>query len=176
MIQFYGKADTNREGRITSEYPGWYFDNEHLDELKRGIDYKQGLLDRGLCPPSEIGVTRAALVREKERLVLIEESKPVLTADDKSKLSKMRKTLGEEIKASMYSRSDMQKGVVDDHEEVRRMSEPIIDVTGELYEVVKASGVAIYDGKVTREGAIKPWKLIGKLLGEPTDVETLRKQ
>ena len=175
MIQFYGKADMNKEGRVTSEYPGWYLDNEHIDELKRGIDYKQTLLDNGLCPPTEVGVTRTSLAREKDRLNMILESKPVLSADDKTKLAKIRKALGEEIKASMYTRSDMQKGVVDDHEEVRRMTEPIIDVTGEVYDVVKASGVAIYDGKVSREGAIKPWKLIGKLLGEPTDVETLRK-
>lgn len=176
MIQFYGKADRNRDGVVKSEYPGWYLDHTHIDELKDSINRNQTLLDSGLCPPQRIGIIKATLDKEKNNLDSILASKPELSSAEKDKLAKVRKTLGELIKATMFSHSDMMKGIVDDHEEARRMVEFIIDVSGDvIYETVKAAEVPMFDGKVTREGATKVWKLIGKLLGEPTNAETLRK-
>ena len=54
------------------------------------------------------------------------------------------------------------------------MKQPLINIRGNI-EAAEAMGVKVADGKVSRDGATKMWKVAGKLLGEATNGEALRR-
>lgn len=172
-IEVFGEVDKTKEGQITSEYPSWY-NKRHEDELEEGINHKRRMLEQGLVPPSEIGITRETLRKEEERLDLVRESKPKAEGVVLDNLSKVRKELGSAIKGAMFTYTDMQKGLADAHEEARRMSEPVIELKGTTLEFVKRCNVSVEGNKVTRTGAEKAWKIASKLLGEVSNTESLR--
>ena len=70
----------------------------------------------------------------------------------------------------------MRKGLADAREEMKRMTEPCIEVRGDAMNIAKACNVKITKGKVSRDGAAKVWKILGKALGDsPTNIEHLRR-
>jgi len=69
----------------------------------------------------------------------------------------------------------MQKGLVNPHEEARRMVNNIISVDEAHGGLFKNMNILPQDGKITRNQAAKAFKIIGKLLGEPTNIEYLRR-
>lgn len=75
----------------------------------------------------------------------------------------------------MFTRSDMMFGVASAHEEARRMVEPVIALTKEQLEMAEDIEIKIVGEKTSRNGASKMFKLIGKLINEPTNIEWLRK-
>lgn len=175
-IQFFG--DVDRQGKkdgeaITSEYPAFYFPIQ-LDELRETVEKTERNLKLGLVPASEREYAEADLRRSKERLKKIQNSMPKFNAKEKDALAKVRSDLGDQIGDSMFTRTEMRKGLANAHEEARRMSEPIIKVggAGKLFENM---GIKPVRGKVSRNQASKMWKVIGKILEEPTNTEYLRK-
>ena len=77
---------------------------------------------------------------------------------------------------SMFTRSEMKKGLADPHDEARRMVQPCIDITGNVH-VARSCGIDVPTGqtKINRNQATKMWKILGRLCDERTNVEYLRK-
>lgn len=173
-FQIFGSVDLNEKGQVKSTYPSWYFD--HLkDELKNDIDRTETQLKFDRIPRTEISITQDRLAQKKAKLRELESSTLELKGKLKDRVSTVYNELGEKIGAAMFSRSDMKKGLADAHEEMKRMTEPCIEVRGDAANLAKACNVKVVKGKVTRDGAAKVWKIAGKALETHTNTEYLRK-
>jgi hypothetical protein len=175
-IQFFGKVDRKRpDGGISSEYPGWYFPVK-IDELEREIESTESNLKRGLVPAEVLPYVEAELARKKEIRLAIEEGRPVLSGEELDQAHKIYQTLGRQISDHMFTRSEMMKGLANPHEEARLMSQPCVDITGNV-QVIRSCGIDVPKGvtKISRNQASKAWKILGRLCGERTNVEYLRK-
>ena len=170
-IEFFGEIDKNRSGKISSQYPAWYFDSQ-IEELSESIARKERSIKRGDMPSSEIGYAVSELDKERKKLDKISSSRPKIKGKDKDDMAKVYKEIGGQIAESMFTLSDMKRGTASAHEEARRMVKPIISVDPKLAE---ACGVKTTDGKVSRNDASKMYKIMGKLIGDNTNVEALRK-
>ena len=174
-MKFFGNVDRTKDGKLRSEMPSWYF-QQHREELEESVRHKKYMLDNDLVPLTEKNLMKERLKQEEGRLGEIDASKPKITDADKNVISKGRIEIGKKIKDSMFSRSEMERGVADAHEEARRMSDPIIKIdTKEESELLSACEIEIKDGKVTRDQASKAWKIGSRLLEESSNVEALRK-
>ena len=174
-VQFFGAADRkgrHADGNITSEMPAWYFVPQ-TDELQEEIEHKTRSIKMGLIPPSEMPYAQEELRKQEAMLERIK-SKPELKGKDKDDAAKFYAHLSEQIGDSMFSRSEMKKGLVDAHEEVRRMTEPIINVRGQT-KLLANMGINAKGGKISRNQAAKAFKIVGRVLGEATNTEYLRK-
>ena len=175
-IQFFGNIDRkgkHKDGAITSEYPAFYFHN-HYEELKETTERQERQIELGLVPASELPYVKAEVSRNQKRMVDIKEANPRLSGLQKDAIHKIYKDLADSISDSMYIRSDMKKGLVDAHEEARRMIEPIISIKGKE-KFFHNMGIRAQDGKVSRNQASRAYKIIGKVLRENTNVEKLRR-
>jgi len=173
-FEIFGSADLNDKGQIKSTYPSWYYD--HLKEsLKNDIDQIQTQLKFDRVPKSEIQLTRERLKQKEQKLLDIESSAMSLRGKNKDRVYGIYRSLGEKIGEAMPSRDDMRRGLADAHEEVKRMTEPCIELRGDELVFAKAANVRIVKGKVTRDGAAKAWKLAGKSISERTNTEFLRR-
>ncbi len=174
-MKFFGNVDRMRDGKLKSEMPSWYF-QQHREELEESVRHKRYMLEKDLVPITEKNIMKERLKQEEGRLEEINASKPKVSDVEKDIIAKGRKELGAKIKESMFSKSEMERGVADAHEEARRMSEPVIKIaTKEEAEVLAACEIEVKDGKVSRNKASKAWKISGQLLEEPSTVEVLRK-
>lgn len=183
MPELFGAVDRNRVSKaIQSEYPAWYFET-HIAEMKEGIERKKRELERGIVPQSEVPYMKASLEKEEIRLQEINDSKPKVTEKEKDNFAKARRHLAKEIRDSMFTRTDMLKGLASPHEEAIRMVDPIIKISKEVADLAESCGVDLNkscngkkrNGNISRNEASRIFKIIGKFLGEPTNVETLRK-
>lgn len=177
-IKFFGKVDLNKEGNISSQMPAWSMKNQ-LEELEEEVARKERALERGDIPHDSIATTREDLKKEKKQLNAIKESKPKFSETEENKLWKMHKDLGNVIKPTLFTRSEMMKGTASPHEEMRRMKDPCISVPKEIAELCSDNGIKVSEEKnnflVSRDGASHMWKLIGRYFGENTNIEALRK-
>ena len=173
-IKFFGDVDKNQKGDVGSFMPAWYSAN-HLDTMKETFERKERSIKRGEVPMDAIPEAKAEIVRDKEKYEAILKSKPTVDDTERNLLWKHYKALSKKIQASMFTRSEMMLGTASAHEEADRMSLPVIELGKEELALAKSANIKITDEKVTRNGASKIFKLIGKLLGEPTNIETLRK-
>jgi len=173
-IEFFGPIDRKEgkpDGIVTSEYPVWMHGFQ-IDELRESHDRKERELKENRIPFEHVVAAREELKREKAKLDLIAKSRPKLNDKQKDELHAVYKELGKDIKNYMYTRSEMMLGTANAHEEADRMITPSITVHP---EIARMCNLQVADGKVSRDGASKAFKIIGKMLGEPTNVETLRR-
>jgi len=173
-MEFYGEVDKNDKGKNSSEYPAWYLAS-HLGELKESIGRRERALARGDTPIDTVPYEKQELAKEKARYDDIMKSKPDLNDNERNMLWKNYKDLSSKICETMFTRSEMMFGTASAHEEARRMVEPVIALTKEQIDMAKDININIVENKTSRNGAAKLFKLIGKLLGEPTNIEVLRK-
>lgn len=167
-MDFFKGVDANG-----SQYPAFYYD-VHISELKETIDSEERRLNAGQVPYDLAYKLKASIEKNKKLLEEIERSRPSLSDGERDRINKAYKQLGKEIGQYLFSRSEMMIGLASPHEEARRMTEPCISADG-FDELIKACNVQVTDGKVTRNGAAKMFKICGKLIGEPTNIEVLRK-
>lgn len=173
-FQIFGSVDLNEKGKVKSQFPSWYFD--HLkDELSNDISRMETDLKFDRIPKTEISITQERLSQKKEKMKELERSCVELKGKKKDQVYGVYNELGEKISEQMFSRSDMKKGLADPREEMKRMTEPTIEVKGDAYKIAQACNVRVTKGKVTRDGAAKIWKILGKAIGERSNVEHLRK-
>ena len=168
---FFGDVDRNKHGKIGSVYPAWGM-TVHLDELEEGIGRAERTLKAGGLPASEVPFLKETLAKDRKRLDEIMGSKPKFEGKQLDEVSKEYKRLKGEIKASMFTRSEMMLGTADPHEEANRMSIPCISVNADIAEGCNIKPTI--DSLVNRNDATKVFKILGKYLGEVTNVETLR--
>ena len=175
-INFFGSVDRKgktKDGAITSEYPAFYFHTQY-EELKEETEKQERQIELGLVPASELPYAKAEVERNIKRLEDIVKANPNLTGPQKDAIHDVYKDLAAQISDSMYTRTDMKKGLVDAHEEARRMSQPIISIKGKE-KFFHNMGIKATGGKISRNQASKAYKIIGKVLGENTNTEHLRR-
>lgn len=173
-MDFFGNVDRDPQGRIKSEYPAWFF-KAHIDQLQESIDSGKRRLARGEVPLDGVMYAKARIEQEEVKLREITSSAPTLGQGEEDKLKKFYNELSLRIQESLFTRSEMMLGLADPHEEARRMSEPCIKLSKELKELASISNVKVTGELVTRNGATKMFQLVGRILGEPINVEFLRK-
>jgi len=175
-VEFFGSVDRKgmrQDGKITSEYPAFYFD-VHLGELEENIASNKRALASGAINPQAIPELKAEIARDEQRLSEIKKSHVKLTGKDKDEAAMLYKELADQIQDSMFTRSDMMKGLANPHDELKRMKEPIISI-GKNGAVFEKMGIKPVKGKVSRNQAARVFKILGKVLGENTNTEHLRK-
>lgn len=175
-VQFFGSVDRKdgkSDGKITSEYPAFYFTTQ-IDELRENIARNERALESGAINPQSVPELKAEIKRDIVRLSEINKNHISLTGKDKDEAADLYKELGGQIQDSMFTRSDMMKGLANPHDELKRMKDPIIPV-GKNGKIFENMGIKPVKGKVSRTQASKVFKVLGKVLGEETNVEYLRK-
>lgn len=173
--RFFGDVDRGNKGTVTSEFPAWYFET-HLDNLKEERNSLIRRMERGEIPPDNVPYHKAEAEAMREKIEEIESSQPTMSDQERMKLQKYHKELSGKISESLYTRSEQMMGTANAHEEARRMVQPCVSLSPPLRSMAKECNVRISkDFKVSRNGAIKIWKIIGKLIGEGTNVEGLRR-
>lgn len=171
-VQFFGEIDlSDKDGSIRSDMPAWYFD-VHVDELKEGIAKKIRQLEAGVIDADQVPRVKNEIESEKARLTVIKAGKPTLEGGNKDRVFRMYESLKKQITDSMPTRKENLDGLVSPHEELRRQKSKHIKVDTEL---AKACGVKSVHGKISGDEANKCYKILGKALGEPTNVERLRR-
>ena len=171
-LTFFGEVDRHPYSKaITSEFPAWYF-TSHIEELREDIFRKNEAIRTGMVDRADVFRIEKEIETDERKLSLIEASIPKVSDARKTDLASDYKKLTKIIAEALPSYDSAKRGLVDAHEEVRKMSNPYIKVDTALAE---ACGVKIQNGAVSRDGAVKIWKIVGKFLGEPTNVESLRK-
>lgn len=179
-IQFFGEVDLHPTKRmVSSEYPAWYFDRP-LEQLGEEVGRMERQLDRGEIPQDRLGEFKDVLAQKKEQYGKITVSIPKLNDIDKDKYAKIRKELGKIIQSGYYTRSQMIKGTVDAHKEAERMVKPLVEVKPEFAEILQAARVKVENGRCSRDGIVKAWKILGKAINrnggdEDTNSESLRR-
>jgi hypothetical protein len=177
-VTFFSESDMMRlkDGTkiISSEYPVWY-NEQIIEEIREDLRRDEFNLESGLIPKEQLTGVRDRIRKHREKLEDIESSRPKLSADMEGKVDKARKILAKNIQDRLFTRSQMQKGLADTHMEVRRSTTPDIPVDETIADLAKGCNVQVYNGKITREGAAKIWKITSKYFGEISNVEALRR-
>ena len=178
-IKFFGPEDRKgkkRTGEIRSEYPAWYHP-VRIEMLQESVNKDQRMLDSGAIdrvPNTE--QFRQDLERRKVLLETIKDAKPVLTGKDKDRAASAYKSLGDQIRDYMPTRTDMKKGLANPHHENKLDSSPCVDVQG-FVDIARECGVNVptNENKISRKQAARVWKILGMALGERTNTEYLRR-
>ncbi len=174
-VVLFSEVDRHRvTKKIQSEYPAWYF-KTHIKELQESIDSKKRELALGIISPVNALSLRETVKKEESRLSEIDKSRPKLSDKETDDVAKVYKTLGKDIGNSMFSRTDMKKGLADAHQEASRMIDPCIKVNEKVAEMADACGIEVKKGMISRNQASRIFKITGRLLEEQTDVEALRR-
>ena len=96
-----------------------------------------------------------------------------LSGKQRDELSGYLKEAGDAIAESMFTESEMRRGNIDSHEEARRSSSPCIKVPGALAAM---AGIQVDKrGLVSRDQALRMWKIGRRALGEDSNAEKLRR-
>lgn len=170
-IKFFGKIDRNKDNYISSDLPAWMM-KAQIKDLTESIEAKERALSRGIYELDQVPTIKAEMALEKKKLETIMASKPKLKAGDKDRLAAMRKEVEAKIVESNFSYSDMMTGEADPHEEAERMVKPCIDIPAELADMCD---IPTHEGKVSRNEAVRAWRIAGGYLSEDINPEHLRK-
>lgn len=170
-IVFFNEIDLKKDGTLSSEYPCWFFDT-HISEMQESIDSKERQLKLGLVHPEMIGRVQAEMERDQKRLDEIKASRPILSGGAKDFAYSEYKKIASQLSDSMPTRREDKNGFVNAHEEYKRLNTPHIKVDPKIAE---ACGIKGTKGKLTAKQASRCYQIIGKALGENTNVERLRK-
>ena len=178
-IEFFGPVDRKEgkeDGVITSEYPAWMHKYQ-IEEMEESISRKERELKRNAIPFEHVAAAEEELKREKAKMKLIKKSEPKLNAADKDDLHKAYKSIGKEIGDAQFTYSEMMLGTASAHDEADRMVEKRIPMerAGLSPEMAEQLNIRHEKGKVSRDDLSKAFKVYGHLLGEPTNVEVLRR-
>ena len=183
-LQFFGSPDmaySKEEGvhKVTSSYPAWYFVNK-IEQLKEEIaSYESSLMHTD--DEERKARMRDRINRLKKRLKEILDSKPKLTADQRSLLGDMYIRYGKLISDFFFTRDEMEKGFASPHEVYRRSKDFMygeasgVLTSQEEKQVLINLNVKIVSNKINGDDIIRVWKIIGALLDEETNPERLRR-
>ncbi len=158
-----------------SSIPAWSL-KTNTEMLENTVSRLDVAIKSNEVPLEELAYAKEEYRMKKERLDQIKNSKPKLSGRQVDELRKKRDVLANEISNAQFTRLQMEKGLVDAHEEADRMSiTPCVNVDREEF---RRMGIPVNaNGKVTRSVAEKGWKLMNGLLGDGMNpnVEQLRK-
>lgn len=156
-----------------SSMPAWSL-KTNTDMLGEDVSRLGNALKNNQVPLEEVAYAEMEYKMKKERLDKINNSMPKLSGRQVDELREKRDTLSGKLRDGMFTRLQMEKGLVDPHEEAARMSEPCIEVDKKEFARM---GMTTTNGKVSRSEAELGWKMMNGLLGDGMNVntETLRR-
>jgi len=170
-IQFFGEVDLNDDGEIRSDMPAWYLE-PHIDYMEEDISRKETALAQNRIVADQVPMVKEEIKQERKRLSEIKNSKPVLNDVQKDRCARAYESLKHQISDSMPTRKQAKDGLVNPYDEMKRLKEKHITIEPAL---AKSLGVKTDHGKITGDAANKCFQILGKVLGEPTNPETLRR-
>lgn len=175
-IKFFSELDIGKAGKPTGEYPFWYF-TVHMENMQVEIERMENTMKMGLATGPRLLSLQKELKDKKEKYDKMQENMPRFSGKQVDYLVKMSQEFGEQIRDGMFTRTEMMKGVADAHEEARRMTEGVITIKPHWRPLLQASNIRVDErnGKVSRTGLEKVWKMCRKAIGEPSNTEALRK-
>ena len=169
------RKDGGKTAPISSTYPAYCF-REQIDQLEEETESLKRRIEMGAIEPQYLPAHKEELRIKQEKLDKIYQAKPKLSSKDIDKLARFQKEIGEEISRIMPSYTEMQRGTASPQDEVRKMHrEGCVSIEGHKQLFSDMGIKPRRNGKVTRNDAAKAWKIARSLLGEPTNVETLRR-
>ena len=136
-----------------SSMPSWYYERQ-IEEEEEWIKKNRNQLERQLVPPDKIEMLRSELKAREIRLSQIDEAEKTvkdMILADKDKAKKRFDSLAEAIADSMPTRDEMNHvpKLIDPRKEAERMPH--------------------------RDKLVKLYKVYGRILEEPVNVEALRR-
>jgi hypothetical protein len=171
-IQFFGDVDMNENNKITSQLPAWYFDRA-VDEMQESIDRKKRALKAHMIKEDLIQRTENEIKAEEKRILEVNDSRPKLDGRQQDKCAEAYKQLADQIQNSMPTRKQSRDGLVSPHKELQRMKNKHITIDP---TIARACGVKVdKSNRISGDEAAKCYKILGKLLNENTNVESLRR-
>ena len=170
-IQFFGEVDLNSEGGRVADVPSWCFDI-HIEEMQETIDRKRRQIELGIVTQESVHLMREEIKMEQDRLDQIVASRPKLTGNQQDKVYNAYNKLGQRIRDTLPTRKENEDGLINAHDELRRMKDKHISISP---EIAKACMVKPVNGKISGDEANKCYRILGSALGENTNVERLRK-
>ncbi len=172
-IQFFTEMDIDSKGRIKHTYP-IYFERLQEQDIREEIRRTETGLENKYYSGAGIGEARERLKKAKDSLDKLLEIRPKFDKQ-KDSINRLTKELATVITPSMYRRKDVSKGLVDAHQEARKMVEPVITLTPWAQKVAITNGIRVKDGKVSRDDASRLWQMGREALGEERNIEILRR-
>ena len=151
--------------------PSW-FHEQHMDILEEEVASKKRRIDRGEIPQESIPIVMNEIKAKEKKIKEIKSAIPKLNGKEKDNVAKTYNLLRNRIAETLPSRRDVNNGFVRPYDELNRCKEPIIEVDREL---AAACNVKVVNGKVSGDGANKMYMMLGRALGEDTNVEKLRR-
>lgn len=142
-------VDDEYKNHISSSKPA-YMHKGAMEKLEQSVGDTAEALEGGRIDSQALEFTRRKLARERKRLHDIKEQTPVYTPVEMQHISSTRKDLDVEISNALFTKSDMEKGLVDPSKEADRMSLPCIKVDRKLAAMCD---VELTDGKCSRSEA-----------------------
>ncbi len=139
-----------------SAIPAWML-KRPTEDLEREVVKLGKMIENKQVPDEEVYTATETYNRKKERLEGIKNSKPKLTGMQKDRLRRVRDQLAADISDSKFTRLEMEKYLVDAHEEARRMSEPIVEI--DRVEAARMGISVNSEGKISRNKAETAWKM-----------------
>jgi hypothetical protein len=182
-MQFFSEVDMARNTatgqlEVKAEYPSWY-NPRNLQVLEDEVAQMEYAIENGQVPRGYEPEYRDNLAQKKAHLNKVKDM--TFVEDAKTSNAKLGDVIGEVgkvLRNELPSKKDMDDNLVDAHMEYQKMTTPYITIkdSAAMCELAKACNVQIVDGKVSREGMAKMWKIGTKKLGGYANVETLRKR
>lgn len=173
-INFFTEIDYNSKGQLKSVYP-FYHNTKVMDDARESLRRMEKSVERGDVPAQYMPETMSMIKNTKDMLEAYESHLPSLERNIDMVVS-VRNKLVELIAPTLFTRREMTLGLVDPHEEAKRMAEPIIEVPKELRGIAVKNGVMLDKrGKASRNDLSRLYQMCQRKLGEPGDVEYLRK-
>lgn len=171
-IEFFGAVDKTRDGKISGVMPAWFFD-VHLEKLEESVSRKKRQLERNQIPQNNVFMIKNEIKAEEDKIIEIKKTMPRVTGKDKDTVAKDYFSIGQQLAESMPTRRDEFNGFANAREELKKDTTPGIKISPEM---ARAMGVTPAKGNlITRKQAVKFYKMAGKILGENTNVERLRR-
>lgn len=181
-IQFFGEVDRNKkqpDKGMGSDYPAYYFDGPtgQLASLKNEISEMEQQNARGAINQAQILQNKVEIEERRERYDAIVQSRPKLSDTEKDRVDSWITDVDERVADAMYTYKDDARGIASPAEEVKKTTQPCIDVPKGL---AVACGMKVSPGggpvRVTRSQAEKMLKIARKVRGRRTNLEMLRRE
>ena len=177
-MEIFGEVDRKGGGKTaptSSTYPAYYF-KEHVEQLEEETGRLRRSIEDGTVDAKYLPAVKEEYRLNKEKLDKVNASAPKLSSNDKDKLDRFIKEIGDQVSDLMPTHTDMQRGTASPQDEVRLMHKEGCVSTGGHKQLFADMGITPRkNGKVTRNEAAKAWKIASSLRGRPTNTELLRK-
>jgi hypothetical protein len=173
-INFFTEIDLDKNGNPKASYP-FYHNPRQIEEIKEDRRKLEKAVAAGFVDADHLPEAKTRIEQYTRQLEAIEKHKPEMEKNI-DRIDKMSKSLADAIAPSMFTRKEMHDGLVDPHEEARRMSEPVITLPQELCSTFIKNGIPVGgDRKVSRDSAVRIWQMCQRRLDRSPDAEYLRR-